>query len=190
MQSKAPTVAKYLAALPPDRRAAIEAVRALVRASIDPDVEEGMQYGMISFHIPLRVYPSGYHVGRGVPLPYISLAAQKNGCSLYLMAAGYPDVERILRDGFARAGKRIDLGKSCLRFRTFADLVPDVVAAAIRALPSGEWIRRYEAARAGHAARAASAAKPEAQQKPARLKRSVTAKQSASTRSAPPARKK
>ena len=187
MRSDATTVDAYLASLPPDRRATLSAVREVINRNLPAGYVEGMAYGMIGWAIPLATFPHTYN---RQPLAIAALASQKNGCSLYLMAAGYPDVERILRDGFARAGKRIDLGKSCLRFRTFADLVPDVVAAAIRALPSGEWIRRYEAARAGHAARTESAAKPAAQQKPARLKRAVTTKKSASTRSAPPARKK
>ncbi|MFO0581953.1 MAG: DUF1801 domain-containing protein [Anaeromyxobacter sp.] len=149
MQSKATTVMQYLAELPADRRATVEAVRAFLRATVDRDVEEGMQYGMIGFYVPLRVFPAGYHASPGTPLPYINLAAQKHGCSLYLMAAGHPAIERLLREGFARAGKRLDLGKSCLRFKRVEDLALDVIAEAIRRVPSGEWVKRYEAARAG-----------------------------------------
>jgi len=77
MQSKAATVGAYLRSLPPDRRVAVEAVRKVVLANMDPALEEGMQYGMIGWYVPHRVFPAGYHCNPEQPLPYACLASQK-----------------------------------------------------------------------------------------------------------------
>jgi hypothetical protein len=147
MQSKATTVAAYLKELPPDRRAAIAAVRAMVLANVDKDhVEEVMGYGMIGFSIPHRVFPRGYHCDPSMPVPYIGLASQKQYMSLYLMHVyGGSEEERFVREGFAKAGLRIDLGKCCLRFKRLEDLELDVLAESIRRVPALEQLRRYVA---------------------------------------------
>src|SRR5262245_56926816 len=85
MQSRAATVAKYLESLPEDRRQAVAAVRKVILANLDREYEEGMGYGMISYHVPQSLYPPGYHTGPGQPLPFAALASQKNHLSLYLM---------------------------------------------------------------------------------------------------------
>ena len=85
MQSKATTVEQYLAELPEDRRMALEAVRQVVLKNLDKDFEEGMQYGMIGYYVPHRVYPAGYHCDPKQPLPFAHLASQKNHMALYLM---------------------------------------------------------------------------------------------------------
>ena len=147
MQSKATSVEAYLAELPPDRRATISAVRDMVRANLDPVIQEGMPYGMIGWYIPHSVYPPGYHVNPAHPLWYAALASQKNYNSLYLMTGysdGSPD-ERWFREAWGRTGKRLDMGKSCLRFRTIDDLALDVVAEAIRRVDAQGWIARYSA---------------------------------------------
>ncbi len=77
MQSKATTVKQYLAELPADRRAAIEAVRATILKNLDKDFAEGMQYGMIGYYVPHSVFPAGYHCDPRQPLPYAGLASQK-----------------------------------------------------------------------------------------------------------------
>lgn len=148
MQSKARTVAAYLKELPPDRRAAMEAVRQVVLANVDREsVQETMGYGMIGFSIPHRVFPQGYHCDPSMPVPYIGLASQKQYMSLYLMSVyGGSEEERFLRDGFAKAGLRIDLGKCCLRFKRLEDLDLDVVAQTIRRVPARAYLDRYVAA--------------------------------------------
>ncbi len=134
MQSKATTVQQYLAELPADRRAAIAAVRAGHSQEPRPGfIEEGMQYGMIGYYVPHRVYPAGYHCDPRQPLPFAGLASQKNYMSLYLMCV-YGD--RNERSGFARrgrkTGKKLDMGKSCIRFKKLEDLALDVIGEAIR----------------------------------------------------------
>ncbi len=153
MQSSAPTVAAYLASLPEDRRAAISAVREVVLAHLDSEYEEGMNYGMIGYYVPHRVYPPGYHCDPKQPLPFACLASQKNYMSLYLMCE-YFDAENAgpeaqwFRGRWAKSGKKLDMGKSCIRFRKVEDLALDVIGEALDRMPARTFIAQYEAARA------------------------------------------
>src|SRR5262247_2253840 len=107
MQSKATTVDQYLTELPEDRRRAIEAVRRVILENLDKDYEEGMQYGMIGYYVPHRVHPAGYHFDPRQPLPFASLASQKNHMSLGLMCVyANPDEDRRFRVAWARTGKK------------------------------------------------------------------------------------
>ncbi len=145
MQSKATTVQQYLAELPADRRAAIEVVRATILRSLDPVFKEGMQYGMIGYHVPQSVYPPGYHCDPKQPLPFVCLASQKNYMSVYLGCVyGRPERERWFREAWAKTGKKLDMGKSCIRFKTLDDLALDVVGESIRRVNAKAFIKEYE----------------------------------------------
>lgn len=151
MQSKATTVAQYLAELPPDRRAAIAAVRKVILANLDADYEEGMQYGMIGYGVPHRVFPPGYHCDPRQPLPFAGLASQKNHMALYLMAVGGDDGEgERFRAAWVKSGKKLEKGTSCIRFGKIEDLALDVIGDAIRRMPARAWVERYQKARAGY----------------------------------------
>jgi hypothetical protein len=158
MQSKATSVQAYLKELPEDRRAAVEAVRKVVNDAIDADIEEGMQYGMICWYVPHRVFPAGYHVDPRIPLPYAALASQKHYLSLYLSTTYGEggDGERWFRSEWAKTGRKLDMGKSCIRFKRFEDLASEVVAAALRRVDSKTHIRNYTATLAGLASRKAA----------------------------------
>jgi hypothetical protein len=142
VSSKAATVADYLAELEPARRAEISAVRDLVNAALPAGYREGMGYGMIGWVIPLDDYPDTYN---GQPLAYAGLAAQKNSNSLYLNCV-YASTERAerLKQAWAAAGKKLDMGKSCIRFRRASDLALDVVRDEIASTPPAEFIAMYE----------------------------------------------
>ena len=144
MQSKAATVAQYLKELPADRRAAIEAVRAVILKNLDALYEEGMQYGMIGYYVPHSVYPPGYHCDPKQPLPFICLASQKNYMSVYLGCVYGPEQEKPFREAWAKTGKKLDMGKSCVRFRKVDDLALDVIGDAIRHLSARKFIDYYE----------------------------------------------
>jgi hypothetical protein len=145
MRSKARTVRAYLDALPPDRRKAIEAVRKVILANMDEPIEEGMQYGMIGYAVPHRVYPDGYHCDPSQPLPFAGLASQKQHMSLYVMSVyGKPEEERWLRERWAAAGKKLDLGKCCIRFKSLDDVPLDVVGEMFRRVSAKEFIAYYE----------------------------------------------
>jgi hypothetical protein len=145
MQSKATTVAQYLKELPADRRAAIEAVRKVILANVDGQIEEGMQYGMIGYYVPHHIFPNGYHCDPSQPLPYMGLASQKQNMAVYMMFAYLDPVngEQWIRAEYARRGRKIDMGKSCLRFKSLADLDLEVLAAAIKRAPTARYVDMY-----------------------------------------------
>jgi len=133
MQSKATTVEQYLAELPEDRRKAIEAVRRVILQNLDKDYEEGIQYGMIGYYVPHRVYPPGYHCDPKQPLPFAHLVSQKNYMSVYLMYIyGDSKHSNLFQAAWAKTGKKLDMGKACIRFKKLDDLALDVIAEAIR----------------------------------------------------------
>jgi hypothetical protein len=166
--SSAKTVSAYLAALPPDRRAAVRTVRKTILEHLPSGYEEGMQYGMISYFIPLARYPVTYN---GKPLAVASLAAHKCYLSLYLMSVyGDRKLERWFADAYRKSGKKLDVGKACVRFRTLEDLPLDVVGEAIARTPPDEFIAMYEASRKKSAGAARKpAAKKKGAHKPKRL---------------------
>lgn len=145
MQSKAATVAEYLASLPEDRRSALQAVRRVFLDNLDKQYAEGMSYGMIGYAVPHSVYPPGYHCNPKQPLPFAGLASQKGHMSLYLMCL-YGDAthEAWFRAEWAKTGKKLDMGKACIRFKKVEDLALDVLAEAIRRVPVKAYIARYE----------------------------------------------
>jgi hypothetical protein len=146
MKSTAPSVAKYLLSLPPDRRPAIEAVRRVILANVDKDIEEEMAYGAIGYVVPHRIFPGGYHCDPKQPVPYIGLASQKNHMSLYLMFCYSDGIEdQWIRRQYAAKGKRLDLGKSCLRFKRLEDIDLEIVGQAIRRVPTQQHIATYVA---------------------------------------------
>jgi hypothetical protein len=147
MQSKAATVEQYLAELPDERRAAIEAVRKVILKNLDKDYEEGMQYGMIGYYVPHRVYPAGYHCDPKQPLCFAGLASQKNYMSLYVMSIyGEANDRNWFEREWAKAGKKFNAGKCCIRFKRVEDLALDVIAEAVRRMPAKKYIRYCEAA--------------------------------------------
>jgi hypothetical protein len=147
MQSQAATVAQYLAELPSDRRAAVEAVRAVILKNLDKDYEEGMQYGMIGYYVPHRIYPAGYHCDPKQPLPFTCLASQKNYLSLYLGCVyGDTPLAKWFHEAWKKTGKKLDMGKSCIRFKKADDLALDVIGEAIRRMPVKALIKYYETA--------------------------------------------
>jgi uncharacterized protein YdhG (YjbR/CyaY superfamily) len=141
MQSKAKTVAAYLAELPADRRTAIEGVRKVILKNLDRDFEEGMQYGMISYYVPHRIYPAGYHCDPSQPLPFACLASQKNYMSLYMMSIyGDRDHAQWFHEEWAKTGKKLDMGKSCIRFKKLDDLPLDLIGKAVARVKAKNYI--------------------------------------------------
>lgn len=133
MTSKAATVEEYLSSLPPDRRAALESVRATILGNLDSGFEEGMQYGMIGYYVPHRVYPAGYHCDPKQPLPFMGLAAQKGHMSLYMYGLySNPQEQAWLEGEWARTDKKLDMGKACIRFKKLEDLPLPLIGKAVK----------------------------------------------------------
>ena len=148
MSQKPTTVTQYLATLEPDRKKALQAVRKVIKANLDPKVKEGIQYGMIGYFIPHSVYPDGYHCSPDQPLPFMSVASQKNHMAVYLHSIyADPDTRAQFEEAYRESGKKLDAGASCVRFRTLENLPLDVVAKAVAAVDADTYIARYEKAR-------------------------------------------
>ncbi|MBO9662036.1 DUF1801 domain-containing protein [Dokdonella sp.] len=144
-RSTAATVDGYLAELPPERRAVAAALRALIVGHLPDGYVETINWGMPSYEVPLSRYPDTYN---GQPLGYVAFAAQKNGYSLYLSGVSMdPDKEAALRAAFAQAGKKLDMGKACVRFRKLDDLPLPAIGALIAGIPVADFIASYERSR-------------------------------------------
>lgn len=145
MTSKAKTVEEYLKNLPEDRRAAISAVRKVILANLPKGYEECMSYGMIGYVVPHSIYPAGYHCDPKLPMPFANLASQKNHMALYLMCCyGDPATERWFRRAWSAAGKKLDMGKSCVRFKKLEDVSLEVIGQLIARVPVKNYIARIE----------------------------------------------
>lgn len=170
MQSKAKTVKEYLAELPADRRAVIEAVRKVILKNLDKDYEEGMQYGAIGYYVPHRVYPNGYHCDPKQPLPFAGLGAQKKHLSVGLMCSYMSGEEgQWFRKAWAKTGKKLDMGVCCIRFKKIEDVALDVIGEAVKRVPAKKYIQFYETAlnsRKKPAAKRAGKSKAAAKSKP------------------------
>jgi uncharacterized protein YdhG (YjbR/CyaY superfamily) len=139
------TVAQYLASLPEDRRAALNAVRKVILANLPEGYEETMQYGMIGYVVPHRLYPAGYHCKPEEPLPYAALGAQKSHFALHLMAAyGDAATDAWFRKTWLATGKKLDMGKACVRFKKVEDVPLEVIGQMMARVPVKQYVARVE----------------------------------------------
>ena len=138
MQSKAKTVAAYLKEIPADRRASVDAVLKVVRANIDKKFAEGMQYGMICWTVPHSEFPEGYHCDPSQAPTFAAFASQKNYMSLYMMDEAW------IRKAWPK-DKKLDMGKSCIRFKKVEELALDVIGEAIRRMSVKDYLAWYAA---------------------------------------------
>lgn len=144
MQSDATTVRAYLDSLPDDRRAALTKVRTVIRRNLPAGIVETMNWGMISYEVPLSTYPDTYN---GQPLSYAALASQKNHMSVYLLGIyGDDALRQQFEDAYRASGKRMDVGKSCVRFRRLDDLPLDVIGDAVAAMTLDQFLALHDEA--------------------------------------------
>lgn len=144
MHSDALTVPQYIASLPPDRRTAIAAVRKVIVKNLPKGYEEVMD-GMIVYVVPFSVLPKTYN---NQPFPYAGLASQKNFMALYLMSVySDPAINTWFRKAYATSGKKLNMGKSCIRFRKLDDLPLDLISKVIAKVPMKTFVANYHKAR-------------------------------------------
>ena len=139
------TVDSYLAGLPADRREVVSAMRTVINQHLPKGYQEAYNWGMITYEVPLERFPNTYN---GQPLSYLALAAQKNYFALHLLGT-YSDTSqrKLLEQAFAESGKKMDMGKSCLRFRRLEDLPLAELGKVIASTPVDAFISRMEASR-------------------------------------------
>ncbi len=147
MQSNAKTAEEYLTELDDDRREQLSTVRNVVLDNLPDGYEEMMLFGMITYAVPLSILPDTYNKQ---PLMYAALASQKRHMALYLTNVyGDESVEKWFRARYIETGKRLDMGKSCVRFRKLDDLPLELVGEAIAKTPIDEFIEVYRRSREG-----------------------------------------
>jgi hypothetical protein len=144
MQSNSTTVPEYLAELPYDRSEVLQSVREVIIQNLPEGYEETMQNGMISYVVPHSIFPAGYHVDPTQALTYISLASQKDYMSIYFMNIyGDKETEKWFRDAYEATGKKLDMGKSCVRFKRLEDLPLEVIGEAVALTPVKKYVENY-----------------------------------------------
>ncbi len=164
--AKPTTVDQYLAALPPDRREVLQTIRKAVNAKLPKGFEEGILYGMIGWYVPFSRFPQGYHCDPTKPLMLAALASQKQYVSFYMPYFDEKATERFQK-AWAKTGKKLDMGKSCVRFKKLEDIPLELIVDTLAGIPVDGYLELYLKLRADHAAGKAAKKKPAAE-KPAK----------------------
>lgn len=148
MQYQADTIEDYIDQIPEDRKQPVQKLRKTVADNLPKGFEEGILYKMIGFYVPHSLYPEGYHCDPKTPLPFINIASQKNFVALY--HSGIYAKKELLDWFVAEYPKhckyKLDMGKSCVRFKKMEDIPYDLIAELCTKLTPEEWIEIYEAA--------------------------------------------
>jgi hypothetical protein len=145
MQSKAKTPKEYLESLPEDRKKAVSGIRKVLLKNLPKGFTEEMGYGMLGFVVPHSIYPPGYHCDPKKPLPFISLASQKNYISLYHMGLYKgPLLTWFQKEWKSVSKKKLDVGKCCIRFKNLDDIPLELIGTLARKMTPQQWIGVYE----------------------------------------------
>lgn len=146
MKYQATTPSEYVNAIDEARRAAFVKLRETIQENIPDGFEEEMSYGMIGYVVPLKTYPAGYHCNPKLPLPFVNIAAQKNFIALYHMGVyANPNLlEWFVAEYPKHVKTKLDMGKSCIRFKKAENIPYDLIAELMRKITMDEWVEAYE----------------------------------------------
>ena len=149
MRIEADTVDEYIGKLPEDRQKVISDLRAVLQKNLSKDFKECLSYGMIGYVVPHEIYPDGYHCDPKLPLPFINLASQKNYVALYHMGVyAQPELLEWFQEGYKqRVPHKLDMGKSCIRFKKMDQIPLDLVGELAQKMNAQQWIELYEKSR-------------------------------------------
>jgi len=146
MQSKATIVDQYIAEAPEERQEALQKLRTTILTHLPEGFEEAISYGMVGYVVPHSLYPAGYHCSPELPLPFISFASQKNSINFYHMGI-YTDetlYHWFLAEYAKFSKKKLDIGKSCIRFKKTEDIPFDLIGELVAKISVQDWILTYE----------------------------------------------
>lgn len=146
MQYKVSTPEEYIEAIPEERRAPMEKLRAVINANLPDGFEETISYGMLGWVVPHSLYPGGYHCDPKLPLPFLSIASQKNFIGFYHMAI-YADnkLTKWFQEEYAKVvPTKLDMGKSCVRLKKPENIPYELIGELCRKITPETWIRLYE----------------------------------------------
>lgn len=142
------SVDEYLVSLPEDKRKEVEVLRNVILKNLPKGVEEGMRYGMIGYFVPHSVFQDGYHCDPKMPLPFGGIAMRKNHMTLYLNTIYYAGPMREwFEKEYAKTGKKLDMGQSCIRFKKADDLPLELIGKAVSRASVKDFISWYKASR-------------------------------------------
>lgn len=146
MQSSATSATDYIAEMPLERQAAFKKLRAAIKKNLSPGFKEAMGYGMLGYCVPHSKYPAGYHCNPKDPLPFMSIASQKNFIAVYHMGIyASPELLKWFTEAHAKASpKKLDMGKSCIRYKKPEDIPIDLIGELAGKMSADEWITLYE----------------------------------------------
>ena len=146
MQYKATKVSEYLTEIPEERQQAFNKLRQTILKNIPKGFEECMIYGMVGYVVPHSIYPKGYHCDPKLPLSFTAIASQKNFIALYHMGIySNPKLLEWFTSEFAKhSKKKLDMGKSCMRFKKPEDIPFELIGELMRKMTVEEWINTYE----------------------------------------------
>ncbi|MCV9934425.1 DUF1801 domain-containing protein [Flavobacterium sp. LS1R47] len=146
MQSSAKTIEEYLSSIPEERKRSFLKLRETILNNIPKGFTEELSYGMLGYLVPHSIYPEGYHCNPKLPLPFINIASQKNFIALYHMGIyAKPELlEWFVTEYPKHSKQKLDMGKSCIRFKKMDDIPYDLIAALVQKMSVAEWINCYE----------------------------------------------
>jgi hypothetical protein len=146
MQYKATSADDYISQIPEERQAAFKKLRNVIKKNIPKGFKEGVGYGMMGWSVPHSKYPAGYHCNPADPLPFMGIASQKNFIAVYHMGIyASPPLLKWFTAAHAKASsKKLDMGKSCLRFKKPEDIPFDLIGELASKMTADEWIAVYE----------------------------------------------
>jgi uncharacterized protein YdhG (YjbR/CyaY superfamily) len=148
MRIEATSVADYLANVPEHQLAGIQRLVATIKTNLPAGFQECLSYGMIGYVVPHTLYPAGYHCDPKLPLPFLSVAAQKNFIAIYHMGIySNPELYNWFTEEYEKLGlKKLDIGKSCMRFKKTDDIPFELIGLLVSKMNPTDWITQYEAA--------------------------------------------
>jgi uncharacterized protein YdhG (YjbR/CyaY superfamily) len=146
MKSSNQAITNYIDSLPEERKNAIESLRKIIKEYVPKGFEETFNYGMISYVVPLSIYPKGYHCSSETPLPFINIASQKSHIAIYHMGIyAQPELLNWFTNEYTKLSKKkLDMGKSCIRFKKVNEIPYDLIKDLVTKMSVTEWIHLYE----------------------------------------------
>lgn len=146
MKYEATSPEDYITKVPEDRQEALKKLQATIRNHLPKGFQEGIQYGMIGYFVPLSTYPEGYHCTPNEPLPFMSFASQKNSINLYHSGIyAIPELHQWFIDEYPKHCKqKLDMGKSCIRFKKTEEIPYELIAQLCSKISVEQWISIYE----------------------------------------------
>jgi hypothetical protein len=146
MTIKSSTPEEYIQNLPEDRISPVRKIRQIILKNLPKGFEEGIGYGMLSYHVPKTIYPAGYHCDTKLPVPFMNVASQKNFVALHHMGMyAIPELlEWFVTEYPKHSSKKLDMGKSCVRFKKMEDIPFELIGELVTKMSVQDWVDLYE----------------------------------------------